>query len=204
MNLMEDLELETYNPDAIDAAMEAGGVVPKGKYHARLENARDVVSKENSNDGVELEFKLLASHFAGQSVKDTIWVTDNEKAKARRIIFMHRLGLLRTEVLPDGKKKYVPVQGKEHFRDVLGVECVIDVDVEEYEIKDKDTGQKTGRKGKSNRLAFCGVYALDDPKLKDVERAGESHGSHAANGTNGKSAAGQDGARKASSNLDGI
>ena len=77
-------------------------------------------------------------------------------------LFAARLGLLK--VVGEGKDaRYERVQGKNDFSDAFGERCVIDVIVEEAESK-----KRPGKKFKTNRLAFTGVYRLDDPKCKEV------------------------------------
>lgn len=185
-------ELAKLNPDHVEQDVESGGVVPEGKYHAMIVGVGDREAKETGNSGAELEFEILTGPYKGAHVKDTIWKSEKQKGKNRALLFAHRLGLLTTTVV-NGVKQYAPVEGKTGWADVFGTQCIIDVTIEEYDQKDK-SGQKTGKKGKSNRLEFAGVYRLDDPKVKDVPRAGGTVApptTNAAGGRNGAAPVGQ-------------
>lgn len=170
--LLDDLPLEDIAADSVDQVAKSGGLVPEGKYHVRLDGAGDVVSK-NHNTGSELTFVILHGPFAGQEVKETIWSSENEKAKNRLVLFAHRLGLLK---LNEKTKRYERVDGKSGFGDVLGAECVIEVAHREYEKKDKT-------KGKAANVTFGGIWKLDDPDVKSVPKA-----KPAPPGANGSSA----------------
>lgn len=165
---ISDDELAGLNPDQVEKDVELGGVIPEGKYHALLVG----VGKKDAttgSEGVELEFHILAGPFKGGIIKDSIWKTDKAKGKNRILLFAHRLGLLTSKDV-DGKKQYVPAPGKTDWPDCRLTTCIIDVIIEEYEMTDKVTKAKTGKKGKANRLAFEGVFTLDDPRVKDVAR----------------------------------
>lgn len=167
MALLDDL-IGGASPDDDDRNMSAGGLVPPGKYHARLDGSREVEANSGSV-GRELSFTILAGPFKGSVVEDSIWKTSNEKTHTRFRIFAHRLGLL-TKAVVNGKPQYAPVPGKFDFNDALGTECILDVKNEEEEWDDKKTGQK--RKKMKSKFEWEGVFKLDDPKVKDVERAG--------------------------------
>lgn len=177
MSLLESLgisdeDLREMDPDRVEAEMASGGVIPEGKYHAVLIGAKKHDAKSGS-EGEELEFEILAGQFRGSKLKDTLWKTDNAKGRNRMTMFANRLGLLAAIPVPGSKDKktYAPIEGKSDWCDVLYAQCVIDVTIEEYEMTDKKTGKPNGKKGKANRLAFEGVFKLDDPRVKDVERA---------------------------------
>lgn len=153
----EDLDLDSFNPAAVDAVGEAGGLIPPGKYHARLEGAALRTAK-TGNSGSELVFTVLAGPFAGTEVKETLWGGDNERNKNKTVLWGHRLGLLAVD---PKTKKYVRVEGKTGFEDCLGAEVVIEV------VHEQD---KTDPAKKWPRLAF-GLWAVDDPKVKDVKKA---------------------------------
>lgn len=168
--LLDDLPLEDITADSVDQTAKSGGLIPEGKYHVRLDGAGDTVSK-NNNAGSELTFVILHGPFAGQEVKETLWSSENDKAKNRLVLFAHRLGLLK---LNEKTKRYERVEGKSGFGDVLGAECVIEVAHREYEKKDKT-------KGKAANVTFGGIWKLDDPDVKSVPKAKPT-------GTNGASA----------------
>jgi hypothetical protein len=170
--LLDDLPLEDITSESVDQTAKSGGLIPEGKYHVRLDGAGDVVSK-NHNAGCELTFVILTGPFAGQEVKETIWSSDNDKAKNRLVLFAHRLGLLKHN---DKTKRYERVEGKDGFGDVLGAECVIEVAHREYEKKDKT-------KGKAANVTFGGIWEVDDKDVKNVPKAKPT-----SPGTNGASA----------------
>lgn len=218
MSLLESLgisedDLRDMDPDRVEAEMASGGVAPEGKYHALVTGAKKTDAKSGS-EGTEIEFEFLAGPFKGSKVKDTVWKSDNAKARNRGVIMAHRLGLLtavdldaaradpakaqaaRSWIRPEEldafnlllglnnkKRGYFTTPGKSDWCDVLYTQCIIDVIVEEYDMVDKTTKKPTGRKGKSNKLAFEGVFKLDDPRVKDVERAAGTIAVGSSNGT---------------------
>src|SRR4051812_11324677 len=100
---MLGIDLDTVNPDQIDQFQKSGGILPKGKYHVRLDGAKD----GNSNGGTpyeELILTALAGPFAGQEIKEKVYKSDKEGAKNRLVLFASRLGLIRR----DGSR-FVPV-----------------------------------------------------------------------------------------------
>ena len=165
---ISDDELSNLNPDQVEKDVELGGVIPEGKYHALLTGVCKKDAKSGS-EGTEFEFHILAGPFKGQIIKDAIWKTDKAKGKNRILLFAHRLGLLASKDV-NGKKQYVPAEGKADWPDCRLTACIIDVIIEEYEMTDKVTQKPNGKKGKANRLAFEGVLTLDDPRCKDVIR----------------------------------
>ena len=152
-----DLNLDDYNPATVDAVAAAGGMIPVGKYHVRLDGSADRTAKTGLT-GTELVFTILTGAFAEREVKDTLWNGDSDAGKNRRVLFGHRLGLL---AIDKATKKYVRVEGKTGFEDCLGAEVVIEVS---HEPDQKDPAKKWVR------LAYA-IYAVDDPKVKDVPKA---------------------------------
>lgn len=159
-------EFGKINPDDVDKAMTAGDVIPEGKYHAMLVGACYKKATTGS-EGYELEFCIMSGPFAGKTIKENLWKSDNAKMRQRRTLFAHRLGLLQ-KVGTDKNHRYEQIPGKSDWTDAINAQCVIVVEVEEYEIEKE--GKKTGRKGHKNRLAWCGVFKIDDPDVKDVEK----------------------------------
>lgn len=170
--LMDDLDLGNTTAEAVEQSVAGGGLPPEGLHHAYLSAFREVQAN-SGNVGWELTFTVLAGPGAGLKAEKCIWKDAGDadkKARARnqRIIFMHRLGLLKKVPLADGKHAYAPVEGKHSFADAYGTECVIEVVHEEETWTDKK-GQQ--RKSKKATLTFEGVLSLDDPRAKDVPRA---------------------------------
>jgi len=157
--MIDDLNLDEVNPEAVDAVAKSGGVLPPGKYHARLDGAKDVTSNQKGTPGTELHFTILAGPFAGQEVKMTLW--DTAGTQNRVVLFASRLGLLR--VNPQ-TKKYERVPGRHTFQDVLGAQVVIETENREYE-------KKGGGKGTVPDVTFGGIWSPDDKAVKDVPKA---------------------------------
>jgi hypothetical protein len=154
--MFADLPLNDVNPETVDALGASGGLLPEGKYHARLDGAAPVTSRTSGNDGTELTFCVLAGPFAGQEVKETLWVSD--KTTNRVVLFGARLGALKVD---PATKKYVPAEGKNTFQDCLGAEVVIEVCHREYTKKDNT-------KGKAANITFGGIFDVNDKAAKDV------------------------------------
>jgi hypothetical protein len=162
--LTEDLELGAFTTDTVEATAEAGGLVPPGKYHVRLNGSTDVQSKKTGNVGAELEYVILVGPFAGKTVKDSVWKPepgDNGPSANRFVLIAHRLGLLAAD---PKTKRYIPVQGKTSFGDCLGAEVVIEVNHRTYKRDD-------GTEGKAVNVTFGGIWRVDDVKVKDVPKA---------------------------------
>lgn len=147
-------QFETYDAVAVEERMKNGGVIPAGKYAATLHGAKRTTSKEKQTPGWELTFKITEGVFKDLDITDTIYITNNEKAKDRLLIFSHRLGLL--EKKPDDTG-YVKTKGKVDFLDVLDTPCVIETILE----PDKENPNK-----KWVRLAFGGIFKPGDPDAK--------------------------------------
>lgn len=154
---MLGFDLEGVSPDAIDTFQKTGGILPKGKYHVRLDGAKDVTAQQSGTPGEELHYTVIGGPHTGHEIKDTLWKTDKEGAKNRLVLFASRLGLLQR----DGAK-FVQAKGKHSFADCLGSDVVIEVDHEEYENK------KTGKKGTGVRVTFGGIWRTDAPEVKSV------------------------------------
>ena len=135
--MFDVLPLADLNPETVDQVAKNGGLIPEGKYHARLDGAADVTSKQHTQ-GTELTFTILAGPFAGQEVKETVWTSSNDKAQNRVALFGARLGAL---VVDPKTKKYVRSPDKHTFQDCLGAEVVIEVSHREYDKKDGGKGK---------------------------------------------------------------
>jgi hypothetical protein len=155
---MLGFDLNEVTPDQIDQFQKTGGLLPAGKYHVRLDGAKDTNSK-NMTPGEELHFTVVGGPFAGHEIKETLWKSDKDGSKNRLVLFASRLGLVRR----DGAR-FVPVEGKHSFSDCLGAECVIEVEHESYENK------TTGKKGTAVRVSFGGIWRVDDPAVKSVQK----------------------------------
>lgn len=161
--LPEDIDLSGFNPDTVNAVAEAGGMVPPGKYHVRLDGASAGRVGKQGGSSTDLEYTILTGPFAGKTVKDSVWhpMNDGGAGDNRFVLVAHRLGLL---AINPKTKKYEFVPGKAGFESCLGAEVVIEVNHRTYKRQD-------GSDGKAVNVTFGGVYALTDPKLKDVPKA---------------------------------
>lgn len=166
---IDDQELKTVNADQIEKEVAAGGCVPPGKYHAMLVGTAPHKAKSSDSSGQLFEFEILAGPFKGSKIEEVLWRSDKAKGKNRSIIFANRLGLTVKDSSGEG---YVAAPGITGWCDLIGKQCIIDVIIEESDMTDKITGKPTGKKWRQNKLEFDGVYKVDDPRVKEVERAG--------------------------------
>src|SRR5262245_60438787 len=109
-----------YDVGAMEKRMEAGGLIPPGKYPAKLNGAKRTESKQKNTPGWELTFEITGGPFAGSEVHDTLYITDNPKSRDRIALFGHRLGLLKRT---DDGKGLVKAEGKTDFMDCLDTPC---------------------------------------------------------------------------------
>ncbi len=147
--------------DSLDARMAAGGNIPPGKYHAKLNGAKETVSKQKGTPGYELTFIVVGGPFDGTEVTDTLYRTDNQKTRDRLALFGSRLGLL----VRGNDGKLTMAKGKRDFMDCLDTPCVIEITHEKYTREDKSEGHAV-------RLAFNGIHDPADPKVKAEMAAG--------------------------------
>ena len=150
--MLDGINLDDFNPDAVEESIKNGGLLPEGVYHVVLECAKTTESKAKGTRGIELHFSVAEGPFFGHKIKDTLWETDNEKAKTRIVIFASRLGLLVTS-----GSTYVYAQGKKDFTDCDGAHVWVEVAHETY------TNQETKKEGKAPRLTYAGIWRLDEP-----------------------------------------
>lgn len=183
---MLPFDLSNVNPETVDAVAEAGGLIPVGKYHVRVDGASPYTAQGgNGGTGTELEYHLLAGPFKGKTIKDTIWDPSDAQDEDKRATtqnrwcrFAHRLGLIGYD---PKSKRYVEVPGKDGFTSCLGKEVVIEVNHRKFKRKDGSDGTAAG-------VSFGGIWDLGDPKVKDVVKAaaGSAPPPSTAPATNGK------------------
>jgi len=176
-------ENATAAADEVEGAAATSGVLPAGKYHARLEGAQQ---KELGNTPVfELTFEVIGGPYAGRKPRYSLWLgmketdkdgnskTPEQLQKGREAIsneFWHAAGCLglATKKEVNGKSKYAYAKRKDgtplrDFRDVLGAECIIETKLREY--------GPEGDKKQASEVKMFGIHLLSDPKMKDVVRA---------------------------------
>jgi hypothetical protein len=168
--MWDEIDLNNYDPESVQRAMESGGLLPAGYYFAILDGANSVTSKSSGLEGQELTFRITAGPFKDQQITDTLWKPDPTKTAMvnRALLFQHRLGLIARD---DSGKKFVRIEGKHSFADCLDTTVIISVKHETYDRKDK-AGNATGEKGTSARLEFNGIHQIDDPK--SIEKANQT------------------------------
>lgn len=159
--LTSDLNLDDLNPDQLDNYQKTGGKLPNGKYHVRLDGAKDVTTNRGTS-GTELEFLVLSGPHAESTVRESLWVSEKEGAKRRVVLFSEKLGLLQRK-----GGKFVRVAGKDSFNDALGAECVIDVEQREYTTA-------AGKKGSSPSVTFTGIYSVNEPGAGNVAKVAKA------------------------------
>src|ERR1051326_2757494 len=95
--LLDELDLGA-DVEQDEQQMAMAGAIPEGKYHARLVEATDV-EQGGEYDVGRPEFQVLSKPYAGKLVEETLFLTGGdatktEKARQRKRLFCHRLGLL--------------------------------------------------------------------------------------------------------------
>ncbi|HEY1188439.1 MAG TPA: hypothetical protein VGE74_12380, partial [Gemmata sp.] len=122
MPLLDELKVDasTLNLPEMEDALKAGPIPPEGFHHAVLDGFRDGVSSNTQRKFRELTFKILTGPGKGQTVKESLWNSDEPKGKNRVLIFAHRLGLLQRV-----NNTLAPIPGKYEFNDVIGAQCII-------------------------------------------------------------------------------
>ncbi len=178
MSLFNELGVNAADIDIAGAEdkLKRPDLPPPGVYHAALESVRTITSTNST--GRELCFVIISGPHKGQKVEDALWLPkkeadpDPKKEKSRQVsqnkvtIYMHRLGILRKEPIPNTNKfKTVQVPDKYDFIDCLGTCCFINVKNEEEEYTNKNGKLVKIMKAK---LEFEGVLNPDDPKCKEV------------------------------------
>jgi hypothetical protein len=163
MGLLDRLKVDLGKTKAneIEDSMKGNGLPAIGLHHAVLEGCREVTANSGST-GFELRFKVIGGASKGAEVKETLWLSDKERAKNRVLLFMHRLGML-NKVSKNGQEHFLPVAGKNELHDCLGAEVVIDV-------SEHETREANGKKYTNAVLSFEGVLRLDDKRAEKVAR----------------------------------
>lgn len=177
MSLLKELGIDIANVNAskTEQQVESGGRVAVGKHHAALVGARK--GDTANSKYVELTFRVLAGPSAGLELKDKIFLPNagqKEDSRAttqnRVLLFMHRLGLL-----TKNGDKYVPIEGREDFSDVVDkVDVIIDV---KHEERDYEKDGKT-KHGTFAILTFEGVLPKDDKRCATVPKGKFEPGSN--------------------------
>jgi len=156
-NALDDIgiDFDNVSADDIERQIELGGKVPAGLWHAALTGAGETQTTKDGTPFRELTFHVLAGPGKGMDIKDKLFLT--EKTKNRQMVFASRLGLLKKE-----NGKYARIPGKSDYADVIGAQCVIEVE------------HKKGDKGTFANLSFEGVLHLDDKRCANVPKAGQA------------------------------
>jgi hypothetical protein len=153
-----------------DAFAKTGGRLPPGRHHARLDGYR-MTSAGSGTPFHELTFAVASGPFAGTEVIEKLYESSKPAGIQRLQLFARKLGAM---VLKNGK--YVPVEGKEGYDDLIGNEVVIEVVHEPWENKDKGTS------GTNVKLTFNGIYALTDPEARGIVKGRPAGGGQSAGG----------------------
>ncbi len=149
-----------FDPKAARESLADGGVLPVGKYHARLTGAKDKAAGGTSLS--ELTFEVVGGLHAGSEIKAALWHSTKTAANGnRQKLVMSALGMI---VRGPGGKGWVMVEGLESFADALGTECVVEVEHRSY------VG-KSGKEAFEPVATFNGFWHLDDPDTKSVAKA---------------------------------
>lgn len=167
-----ELDLTDQNYETCDL----GKAVPEGWYHAVLATIKDD-TKAGGTPRLEFTYQILAGSPDGhraKSVVDHLYFKDT--TRDRQILYAKRLGLL--------KKDDFGKTAKFSWDQAVGRKVVIHVMEEEYDKGD-------GKKGKTSKLFYDGVYPEDHPEVRDVPREGQPPRTGAAPGGKQSSPASQ-------------
>jgi hypothetical protein len=167
MTMALDIDLDEYTGEDVKEIAKGHVLPPPGKYHVRLDGVSTHEAK-SGNTGPELVFAILTEPHAGYEIKETLWDRSSDgsadktkKCKDRQVLFGARIGLL----VRGANDKLAYAEGKQDFTDCRGAECVIEIEHEPWENKEKN------KKGVSCRMKSHGIWRLDDPAVKDVKKA---------------------------------
>ena len=156
---MLDLNLDEYNPEAVETAVRGGGLIAPGNWPAKLIGCEDRTAQSTGNTGSELTFEIADGPFKGSTVKDTVWSGDKPALKNRQLLFANRLGLVTESKDPaTGKPKYKLAKPSQDFAHCVGATVVIKTVQEKYERRD-------GGEGTSVKLAFDGIFREGEAEI---------------------------------------
>lgn len=154
-----DLTNDDFDPKAARESLADGGVLPVGKYHARLTGAKEKAAGGTSLS--ELTFDVVGGVNAGSEIKAALWHSTKTAANGnRQKLVMSALGMI---VRGPGGKGWVMVEGMETFADALGCECVVEVEHRTYQAK-------SGKDAYEPIATFNGFWHLTDPDVKSVAK----------------------------------
>jgi len=157
MPLFDEEELEGTNPKDVEDSFGAK-VIPPGIYAGMLTGVKDVRSQKNGTEGVEFTFTITHGPCKGRKVTDTLWLSD--ATKSRKILYAHRLGLLKSV---DGK--YKPVEGMDSWRDAIEYRQVyIKVVTNKYKTE-------SGEERENSKLDFEPIIKPGDKRIPEEMRA---------------------------------
>lgn len=151
MDLTENTDFET-----IDAGGK--GVLP-GWYHCVIDSV-ELEDDGKHNPAIKFNLAILAGEKPaeiGKKHTERLYLT--KANKKRQAIFAKRLGLIK----PEHAGKFVTVDWDE----CIGKQVCCQVEEEDYTDKD-------GKKKKSSKVAYAGIYDVADEKVKDVPKDQES------------------------------
>lgn len=160
MALADILNPADFDPERVEKEIQAGGLIPKGLYHAALVAAEEKAA--GSNMKTEMIFQILSGQFEGRKVRRDLFHegSDSEKDKKTKnelIHFATRLGVMVKGQDANGKTTYLFAPGKAGFEDALQTECVVEVGHEHWTRNDPNSDLVA-------RVKMFGIHALNDPK----------------------------------------
>jgi len=134
--------------------------LPEGWHPVRIAKAelKTVDGREGPFQKIALKLEVLEGNpHAGRIVFDDVIMNSKEGSKRRRAIIWRRLGLVEK-----GAQKAAISE-----EDLVGRECQVEVEIEEYPKRD-------GTKGVKNTVKFAGYKPLGDLEAGEAGRPGEA------------------------------
>jgi len=121
--------------------------LPEGWYPVRISKAavKTVDGKQGPFDKLVLTMEVLEGQHKGRLIFDDVILNDKPGSKKRRAIIWRRLGLVQK-----GARKAAISE-----EDLVGRECTVEVEVEEYPRKD-------GTQGTKNVVTFAGYKPVEE------------------------------------------
>jgi hypothetical protein len=150
--MLDSFELDLEGLD--EGNLEGRGRVAPGKYHVEVLD----VNEDHDSRTPCLVFKLgvlagTVEGVAGGTMYERLYLS--EKARTRVALFARRLGLIGPSDF--GQRKTI------NWADAISRQAVVEVVEEEFTKKD-------GTKSKSSKLAFAGIFDVNDPRVADVPK----------------------------------
>lgn len=169
MSVTIEEDFSDFDWDSTEGDQKQFPPVPKGWYPVRIAKAefKTVEGKEGKFNKFALQLQILEGNpYAGRIIFEDIILNDKEGSRRRRAIIWRRLGLVQK-----GAKRASISED-----DLVGRECAVEVEIENYTRKDGKAGQKS-------KVTFSGYKLIEELGAEEANEEpgakGTSHESHA-------------------------